>query len=597
MRAIGKFILWLFAILGLLSTALVAAVVLFSLSVRDKIPELAEGSILTLDWNRQIPEHRATEPVFPDRDQATLLETVQAIGRAADRPEITGLTVTLGRTPFGFAEAQELADAIRRFRQSGKPAYVFAEDLATMGDATSTMMLVSAFDQVWLQPSGSVGLTGISLEIPFAADALEEVGIEAEFEQRHEFKGGADPFIRNRMPIALRRSLQGAADGLLEQVVSSIAADRDLTPDAVRALVDNGPHLAREALAADLIDRTGYESDFWNFVDQEFSDPQRISAPFLLAATEPEETAARIAVLYGVGPIGLPDDGVGPFSDRGFDPDSVVATLDAIADGSIEADAVLFRVVSPGGAYGPSDTVWNAVGRVRDAGIPVVVSMGDIAASGGYFVSANADRIIARPGTLTGSIGVYGGMFDASELWRSLGVRWEQVTAGANAGMWSFNRGFDQLERGRFANAIDFVYEDFTTKVAEGRGLDATQLDAAARGRIWLGSAAQSVGLVDKLGGFEEAFSAIRSILELEPDSTLELVILPEPLSPFDILVEAAGRGDFQILAGAVLADSIEERLRERTRTLLGSSVLLTAPAGLLSAPPIEVQGRPYGYH
>lgn len=598
MASIGKFLLWVFAIFGMLTTAVVAAVVLFSLSVRDKAPELTDGSVLALDWNGAIPEHRARESLFPDQEITTLLETVRAIELAADAPEIQALAVTMGRVPIGFAQAQELAAAVQAFRESGKPAYVFAEDLSAGGDATSTVLLAAAFDQIWLQPSGSVGLTGVALEIPFAAEALDEIGISPEFEQRHEFKGGADSLTNRRMPLPLRQSLQQVANGLLDQAVTAIAAGRNLEPQEVRRLTNNGPHLARDALSAGLIDRTAYLQDFESFIDTEFSNPVWVSDAFVLAATEPEETDTplpRVAILYGIGAIAPPNGDDGPFADRGFDSPAVIDVLNDIASGEADVDAVLFRVVSPGGAYGPSDAVWDAVGRVRDTGIPVVVSMGDIAASGGYFVAADADRILAQPGTLTGSIGVYGGTFDASELWNSLGVNWEQITAGANAGMWSPNRGLDRAERDRLASAIDFVYEDFTTKVAEGRELSADQLNAAARGRIWLGTDAVEVGLVDELGGFTDALDATRDLLELEADAALDLIVLPEPISPLELLAEAAGSGDFSLLAGTLVADGIEERIEARARSVFGSSVLFHAPTGILSAPPILIQGHAYG--
>ncbi|MDF1750542.1 MAG: signal peptide peptidase SppA, partial [Alphaproteobacteria bacterium] len=516
-----------------------------------------------------------------------------ALDRAAQSPAIKALVVRLGGASVGFARVEELTAAVRRFRAAGKPAYVYADDLGGFGDGTRLTALAAAFDEVWMAPSGSVGLTGVALETPYFSGALNELGVTAEFEQRYEFKGGADPMTRSDMSGPIRQSLSRLVDGLLDHTVASIAADRGLTPEKVRTLVDGGPYLGREAVAAGLIDRLDYPDAFDAYVKTLIgADAKWIDAPFLMAATQPDPSEdgsqpVKVAVVYGVGPIGVEDSLGGPFGDPGFDSDGLIETLNSIAK-SKEYAAVLFRVDSPGGAYGPSDAVWHAVGQVQAAGIPVVVSMGDVAASGGYFVSVSADQIVAYPSTITGSIGVYGGKFDASALWSRLGVNWERVTAGQNAGMWSFNRGFSASERERFATAIDFVYEDFTSKVAKDRGFDAAKINAVARGRIWLGSQALDAGLVDRLGGFAEAEAAIRDLLGLNAGSELDLHVLPKPKSPFEAIAEALQSGDFSLAFGTLIADAAERRIMSRVEAVLGDLDGIAAPREVLSAPPMR---------
>ncbi len=590
MRLIGKLILWIFALLGGLVALSVAAVIVFTLNVREDAPDMPDSAVLSLNWNEVLEERYATIPTFEPVPPSTLLDTVTAIDRAAGAPQVKALVANLGAAPMGFARAQELAAAVRRFRESGKPAFVYAEDLGMLGDGTPEYMLAAAFDEIWMQPSGLVGLTGVALETPFFAEGLSELGISAEFEQRHEFKGGADPMVRESMSEPVRRSLTVLVEGLLDQAVTSIASDRGIPPGEVRALVDSGPHLGRDAISSGLIDVLDYADGFEAHVDRVAgADAQWIEPPFLLAATElQDENPVRVAVLYGIGAIGL-GGGDGLFADPGFDAEGLIGTLDEIVeDGGY--DAILFRVDSPGGAYGPSDAVWHAIGKARSAGIPIIVSMGDVAASGGYFVAAGADRIVAYPGTITGSIGVYGGKFDASALWQRLGVRWDRVAAGENAGMWSFNRGFDAAERRRFADAIDFVYEDFTTKVAGNRGFSAVQINNVARGRIWLGSDSLDAGLVDRLGGYAEALEEVRSALSLAPDTPLDLTVLPHPKSPWEALAEALQSGDLPFAFGTLIADATERRVVQRVEAVMGNIDGLFAPRGLLSAPPIRLK-------
>lgn len=592
MKMIAKIILWVLAGIGGLVTVILGAIVTFTLTAQDKAPPMPEVAVLSLDWNRAVPENHPTLPFFEDIPQETLLETIQALDLAATTPAVEALIVQFGGVPMSFARAQELAAAVRRFRESGKPAYAFTEDLATFGDGTPEMLLAASFDTVWMAPSGAVGLTGVALEMPYAAEALDDLGITPEFEQRHEFKGGGDPLTQRRMPVPIRQSLGKLAAELLDEAVREIAEGRKLSDEAVRDLVDTGPHLGREAVAAGLIDGLMY----WDEAEAEIQTrvgetAEWIEAPYFLAATtqdsSPEEESASVAVLYGLGPIGAGQE-EGPFDDQGFASAELIETMGEIAETGSH-DAVLFRVDSPGGAYGPSDAVWHAVETLRTSGVPVVVSMGEVAASGGYFVSTAAERIVAMPTTITGSIGVYGGKFDASEFWGNLGVRWDRVSVGQNAGMWSLNRSFDGPERERFAAMMDFVYEDFTSKVATGRGLDAVNLDAAARGRVWSGTSAMEVGLVDRLGGLYEAQMEIRAVLNLPDDAVLHLEVLPEPKQPWDAFVEAAQSGEFSMAVESLVVGAVERRVSNRLEAVIGEADWFLGPTGVLSLPPVRL--------
>ena len=308
------------------------------------------------------------------------------------------------------------------------------------------------------------------------------------------------------MTSAMRASLSRLLESWTRQIGSVIvdAGRLQSNSDFLRVL-NNGPYLAKDALALGLVDRLGYWDEAENAMnlaypdvpEEDYLDP--VTYLWALGAEEEEAPGKSIALIYGVGAI-LPDSGDSFFDDPGFQPYSVADALsDAREDESIAA--VVFRVDSPGGAYGPSDSVWREMVRLRESGKPVIVSMGGAAASGGYFVSMNADQVFALPGTLTGSIGVYSGKFATADLWDRFGIRWERLQAGTNAGIWSSVTEFSSTERDKFREGVDFVYTDFTAKVAEARGFSDTELDAAARGRIWTGEDARDVGLVDELGG------------------------------------------------------------------------------------------------
>lgn len=588
MRTILRIIFWGFATIGVAATAAVIAAVVFTVNVRDRAPELPEVAILELDFNRAIPEIRREEPVLGTAPPPTVLELIQTLERAADDPRIKGVVAMIGEEPHGMARARELANAVVQFRESGKFAIAYADDLEALGDSGIEYMLAAAFEEVWLRPTGGLGLTGFVFEVPYFKGALDELSIESEFEQRHEFKGGADPFEKETMPLPVRRSLKRVADGWAEQLAEWIAERRGIDVAKVKHLIETGPFLAHDALVAGLVDRLGYYDQMIESLDTRagLADWDFVSAStFLAAHTISDVPAAKIAVIQGQGPI---TGGGDAFADEDF---GAYEVADALAEAAEDStiDAILFRVDSPGGAYGPSDEVWRAVNRVVEADKPIVVSMGDMAASGGYFVSAAADHIIAQPGTLTGSIGVYAGKFATRGLWNRLGISWSRVSSGGNAGMYGMIDRFSPAQRKKFREGLDFVYEDFTGKVSAGRGLSGDDLDDAARGRLWTGADAVKNGLADGLGGYREAFAAIRQLLRLDPDVPLDLVILPRPVDAWERIQEwLEDGGDVGDLIQAAAGPLIGTAIRHQTEAAVGPLPPTLIPAGKLAVPPFR---------
>ena len=589
MRTLGRFVLYALATLGALTLAGVIGLAVFAGAVAPRAPSLPDRIVLSLDLGHGIAEQapgRRFELFGPE--PLALRDAVDALATAAGDERVKGVVIEFGAAPIAIAHAQELRAAIRRLREAGKFAFASAPSFGFAGGGTPEYYLASAAEEIWIAPSGGLGLTGLALEIPFLAGTLDELDIEPRMERRHEYKSAVETFTRTKLSEPARRSLQRLVDSWLEQITTDIAADRGLAADAVQALIDQAPYLAGQAEAAGLVDRLGY--------GDEFRDHTLVAAgagaeaidvrDFLAAVGRPHAAGTRVALVHGLGAIAPVADDDGPlFDDSVFAAWTVAEAIEqAVEDDTIAA--ILFRVNSPGGSYLGADRVWHAVKRARAAGKPIVVSLGDVAASGGYFVAMAADRIVAQPATLTGSIGVFSGKLVTEGFWAQLGVSWDEVHAGARATMWSNVYDYPPGAAARLDAMLDAIYADFTAKVASGRGLSEAAIDAAARGRVWTGEAALARGLVDRRGGYEEAVRAVKELLALAPEDDIELVPIPAVRSPFTRLVEAlgAGRGLGSAL-GSVFAPVSVADLTPFAREL----AILRSPRGVLQLPPLRL--------
>lgn len=597
-------------LIGLLATLgflMVAGVVVAVLLLRDVEPirpramTVPDPAVLTLDLGDGLIETRPSDPLsrFTLGSALVLREVVRALDEAGADPRVKGLFLRVGRGEIGLAQAQELRAAIAAFRDEGKFVVAFAESLGEAGDGTLHYYLASVADRVWLQPSGEVGATGLSLESPFLREALEEIGVRPRLGQREAYKGAMNTFTDEELPAPQRENLQRLLDSSLAGVVAEIAASRDLAPERVEALVDAAPHDAAAAQQAGLIDRLGYfdeaEADALAaaWPEQSGDEPTLLATRDYAARDDaPEPSGAVIALIYGLGPIVLGDGESDPsFGSLTMGSEDMVRALrDAREDPEVEA--IVLRIDSPGGSYVASDAIWAAIRRARALDIPVVVSMGNVAASGGYFLAAPATRIVAQPGTITGSIGVVGGKFVLRELWDRLGVNWDGVKAGDNADMWSFNRDFTAEEWSKVQAMLDRTYDDFLDKVAEGRGLSATETREAAQGKVWSGRDAQAAGLVDALGGLQTAVALARESAGLPADAAVQLRLFPEERDPFEELFE-------ELLAGRVPGPGLSAPLRAVARLsqafapILELAERLQGPPQerLLRAPHLEMSG------
>jgi protease-4 len=541
MRRLFRIIVGTFALIGLLVVAgIVGGIWAFS-SLHSRVePPLPKRMVLTLDLDARFREAASSDPfarLTGERDYV-LADLAAALQAAARDDQVVALFATLSQSSLNMAGAQEVRDAVAVFRASGKPTVVFAETLGEFGNGTIATYLASAVGQVWLQPSGDVGLTGFVAESPFLKGTLDMLGIDTQFGARKEYKTALEVFTGKRYSAAHAETLNGLLDAWSAQVVAGIAEGRRLPADKARALFGKGPFLAGEALSAGLVDRLGYYDEAWKAAAGDGKVKKVDLAAY--AAHLPAAHGTRVAVVTGTGPIQRGDDG-GPFAaEDGFHAGQVAQAIrDAVDDPSIKA--VILRIDSPGGSYVASDTVWNEVRRARAAGKPVVASMGGVAASGGYFVAMAADRIVAQPGTVTGSIGVFSGKMVLADFWQKLGVSWDELHRGDNAAMFSMNRPFSPQAWDRMNTMLDRIYADFTGKAAEGRRLPADRLEAVARGRVWSGADARTIGLVDALGGWSVTLDQVRELAGLDRNAPLQPVTFPEPKKPWQMLVKVLG--------------------------------------------------------
>lgn len=517
---------------------------------------------LVLELDLSTPPH--DRPADPwgrvwGRAAPTLGSIVAGLERAGGDRRVRALVVKLGGTGWHLARAQELREAVLRFRRrSGRPAVAWAESFGDFTGGSIAYLLATGFDQIWLQPSGDLGLTGVAVEVDFLAGTLERLGVEPQLGQRYEYKSAADRVTRRGFTPAHREAVARLAASAAEQIVDGVAQARDLPVERVRELVDAAPLSAADALAAGLVDRLGYRDEVYDDVRRRAGAGGQLlflaryaQTRLPVAARWRHRNAPRIALVEAHGTIHSGRSRSGRPGRPSIGSDTVAAALRAaVAAGPA---AVVLRIDSPGGSAVASDVIWRAVTRVRAAGLPVVASMGAVAASGGYFAAMGADAIVAQPGTLTGSIGVFGGKAVLTGLLARLGVDHDAVSEGRHARMFSTRRGFTGEERELLEQWLDRIYTDFTGKVAQSRGLTDTEVDRVARGRVWTGADASRCGLVDDLGGVRRAVEVACARVGADPDR-VRLVRMPHrrvvdrlhrPRSSEDPAAAAAGWGGF----------------------------------------------------
>ena len=494
------------------------------------------GTVLEVDWATVPPESLSSSPLQVAaagfQKPLTLRQTVTALDRASRDDRVTSLLARVQPALAPLALLQELRQAVLAFRAAGKHATAWAESFPGNG----SYYLASAFDRVLLQPSGSVGLVGVAASATFLGDTLPWIGLEPDFGKRHEYKNAVNLFTETGFTEPHREATERLLESQLEQLVAGIAEGRGLSAEQVRALVDGGPHEAEQAVAAGLVDAVAFRDEV--MAEAKGEDGALLYLVRYAKRAKPKglKKAPRIAVLDVTGAIAPGRNGVKPGLPPGPGTGSDTATAalrEAVADDKVKA--IILRVDSPGGAVGASEAIWREALQARAAGKPVVASMGGVAASGGYYVAVGADRIVASPGTITGSIGVFSGKFVTTGLRRRVRAATDVLRLNPNADMYGTQAPFTPDQRAKLDVSLDKVYDTFTARVAEGRGLAPEAVDAVARGRVWTGADAAERGLVDVLGGFATAVAEAKELAGLAPDAVVAIAGFPKagPLDRF----------------------------------------------------------------
>ncbi len=512
-----------------------------------------DGCVLELDLLSAPPEASGFDPmaiIGGSGRPLVLREAIAALHRAADDPRISGLIARVQIPAAAAGPVQELRDAIAAFSDV-KPSLAWAETYP----GTLSYYLASAFREVWMQPSGTVGLVGFATNALFLRDALAKAGIEAQFVARGEYKSAANLFTQDRYTEAHREADSRLLDSLHGQVWKEIAASRHIEPAAVDELANKAPLLRDDAVTGRLVDRIGFRDEAYARISELVgapgvspetgdADSHPDAPPRLYLSRYAKASANRpgpqmpsipgrkpkptIAVVTLHGPIvsGRGGPQVLPFGNSSAGGDTIAAALrEAAANESVSA--IVLRVDSPGGSVTGSETIWHEVSRVRAGGTPVVASMGAVAASGGYYVSMGADAIVANAGTITGSIGVVTGKLVARELKDRLGVGSDSVRTNENADAWSINKPFTDEQHAHVEAEADLFYTDFIERVAQGRKLSVEAVDAVARGRVWTGADALEKGLVDELGGLRTAINRAKVLAGHDEDDDVRIVSYP----------------------------------------------------------------------
>lgn len=516
-----------FTLIGVLVVllTLVGAGGAWYLASRRRQADLPGNAILTINFEKGVHEGPTGDSLTGILSQKlpTMTDVLEALRRGSDDPRIKGFFADIGEGSLGFAQTEELRDAIAAFRAKGKFAVAFSTSFGELGPGTAAYYLASSFDQIWLQPVGIVGITGLRAETPFLKNTLDRLGVEPRIEKRSEYKSAPDSATSETQSAPDKEQLTALLGSMYGQVVSGIADGRKLDPAAVRSLIDRGPLLADEAVAAKLVDHIGYRDEALAAARALAAGPgDLVSVPTLLARTKAPE-GRTVALIQAVGTIVASNGETSPLTGSTVVSAENLTRAFRQAMGDKDVGAILFRIDSPGGSAVASETIWREIVRARAAHKPVIVSMGNVAASGGYYIAADADKIIAEPGTITGSIGVFGGKVLLSGLLAKIGAHMEGVQVGANADMWSTFQDYSPAERERLTRFIDVTYAAFKDRVATGRKLSPDAVERVARGRVWSGTDAKTIGLVDALGGYETAQGAVRQALGLQPAAALTL--------------------------------------------------------------------------
>lgn len=540
-----KIVLIISGIVIVLALAAFIVIALLISAVRGGEPAIADNSVLVLKIQGEMPDYVPDDPMrrLFGGDDSSLSNLVLQIKKAKVDKRISALLLDINFSGAGWGKSDEIRDAIADFRTSGKPAYAYMEY-----GANKEYYLATSCEKIFVAPTGDLFITGLAAEVMFFRGSLDKLGIEPDVFQIGKYKNAPDQFTRKEMSEAHKEVIDSILDDLYGRLVNSIAAARKKTPDEVRAAIDNAPVRAVHARELGLIDGANYRDEVYAELKKRLgykdSDKLNTVSGGTYRDIKPESvglnTGERIAIIYASGAIGSGKSNDSPYGEQSVGSDTVSkAITDAAEDKNIKA--IVIRVDSPGGSSYASDIIWHAVESAKKSK-PVVISMGDVAASGGYYISCNANKIVAEPSTITGSIGIFAGKPVMKGFYDWLGVSTEYVMRGKLAGMFRETEKFTPEERTKFEAMIKSTYYDeFVPKVAKGRNRDAEYIDSIAQGRVWMGSQGKQNGLVDEFGGLDKAIEIAKGLANIPAEKGIERVVMPFPRTLLEEVFNSGG--------------------------------------------------------
>lgn len=520
--------------------------------------------VLTLDLNTDYPDQAPASGFAAFSQTPGFTDLLVKLHAASSDTTVKGLFIRGADLGIGTARAEELRSAIKGFRDSGK--FVIAHTQGTYGfSGPSAIHSISASEEIWIQPGTDIVAAGVTFETEFLKGLFDKIDLTPEIYAYYEYKNAPNSYNETAYTESHREALETLANSIWSTALSEIAEDRGLTVAELRTALESGPITADRALELKLADQLGWPEEAQDAAKERAGDnAEFINLGFYTAPpTKARGKTPRIAIVGGEGGVVTGGGGGGsPFSSPPAFASDVIAR--AIIDASEDENvgAIVFRVESPGGSPTASDQIWNAVKRAQANGKPVVVSMGSVAASGGYYVSAGADAIYANRGTITGSIGIFGGKFAIEGMFNKIGVTFDTVSVGGDFADAYGVDPFNQAQEAEVRNMLKRGYDRFVGIVGEGREKSYDEVHEIARGRVWSGEAAKEIGLVDEIGGFMDAIGKAKELAGIDASVTPRLEYYPRRKSGFEALEEFFG-----VSAEAVRAVSVLSAIAGDSRT------------------------------
>ncbi len=532
-----KFFIGLVA--GLLLAGLTVVIGFFVLvKLGDSRPSLSDGSTLVVRLSGDIPEKSPIDipiPFLEGQKQLAVHEIWAALRKAAVDPRIKAVVLLPQHPGIGWGKMQEIREDLLKFKKSGKPIFVFLR-----APGTRDYYLASATDKIYMTREDILDMKGLRIESMYVKNTLDKLGVTMEFEHVGKYKDAPDMFTRTSMSPETKEVLNSVLDGLNGHLLETLGAARKKSPAEMQAIIDEGPFIAKNAVAKGLIDELLFEDQFYDMVKKQLDQKElkKISVQDYLKAAgtvSGVEGKSRVALLLGDGAI-TRGSATDPFSnEEGITSVGMTKQLRQVRDDDT-IKAVILRVDSPGGDAIASDEILREV-KLLSQKKPLVISMSDVAASGGYYISMSGDPVVAYPNTLTGSIGVFYGKVNLRGLYDKIGVQKEILKRGQFADIDSDYQPMTPATRKKLREGIEEIYGTFVGLVAESRKKKFEEIDQIAQGRVWLGTQGKGNGLVDELGGIDKAIEMVKLKAKIPANENVKIVVFPPKRSLFEQLM------------------------------------------------------------